>query len=95
MISYSAVLLPAKEALSAYDYLLGLYLFAKQKTIEGEIERQANLETQATIAEFTRQFPDWQQYEQTMVKLEEALPPRDGETDIQYLKRLYDLAKQK
>jgi hypothetical protein len=87
-----ALLLPAK-GLSPYDYLLALYLFAKQKTIEEEMVRKAAEETRSTLAEFTKEYPDWQHYEQTMVKLGQALPPKYGETDVQYLKRLYDLAK--
>ena len=89
MTTLNALLTPSKGLL-AYDYVLSLYLLAKQKAIE----EKADSEVSTTIVEFTKQYPDWKQYEQAMLRLGETRLPENNETDSQYMKRLYDLAKQ-
>ena len=85
----ASALSPSK-GLSAYDYVLALYLLAKEKTVE---EQRAEAWTKL-IMEFSKQHPDLERYAPAMLKIADIFPQKDSESEEAYIGRLYDLAKQ-
>jgi len=82
--------LSPNRGLSAYDYLLALYLVAKEKSLQ---EQQAAAWTKA-LTNFSSLHSDFKEYAPEISKLSDIFPLKIDETEESYIERLYNLAKQ-